>query len=800
MISPRTSKVLRDLWLNLPRTLLVVLAISIGIFGIGLVINTSAILTREIDQNYALLKPASATLWTDRVDEGVLATARQYPGVLEAEAIRSSVRARVRTGTDTWEVMRLFVVDDISALRINRLFLESGSAPTSDDQILVERGSQTYLKTSDSQKIEIQVIGSTVQTVTIAGTVFEPGQDPAWVNNITFGYITSATLARLGGTLVGQGLNIVVSDQLDRSQVLEITRELTSSLSAQGVNVLRSEVPVPGEHPQSEKINSILLLLELFGLVSLVLSGFMAATLISALLSQQVRQIGVMKALGANTRQIMGLYLGMVLLISIAALLIGLPLAAIAGQAFAVPALTLLNFNIISSAVPHWAFSMQVLLGLLIPLLSALYPIYRGSRITVKEAVNDQGITTTQVGARRSGQFLGKLFGRSRLLALAIRNVFRRRGRLLLVLVMLAAGTAAFIAALSSAASWNTTIDRSFAAANYDIDVRLGQAYQADAVENSIRDVPGVADVEAWGYSMANSVVLYSDGTYSGPAVLFAPPNGSVLVQPVMMSGRWLQPGDMDSIVVDNDLVDKARKLGMPLQMGDVITYVVNGQNTVWQVVGIMDKIGIQSASYVNYDYFSSIINQKGNASALKVVVEGHDKSLQKSVAAALEQKLTSDGFSVFAVQDLSQARRVMVNHVVLILFFLLMMAILTALVGTLGLASTMSVNVYERGREIGILRSLGASSGSILSTVIIEGVAVSIIGWLMGWVLSVPLTDYLARNTGKFIFPQAMQVVMPLWIPFLYLGIVVAAAAVASLVPAWNATRLTVREVLSYE
>lgn len=801
MISPRWRKMIRDLWLNLPRTLLVVLAIAIGIFGIGFVLNTYSILTREIDANYKVAKPPSATLWMDTVDDNVVNTARSFPGIADAEAARSPVRGRVQTGPKKWEILLLFVVDDFNNLRINKFFPESGRWIPGDRQILIERASMPIINATTGNTITVRTLGGPERALSVASVAFDPGQDPAWVTNITCGYIAPNTFKWLGGPPPQQGLRIIVSEgSLDRSRIHDVANRLSAALQHKGYAVKRIEVPIPGKYLQTNKINSLLSTLISFGLLCLVLSGFMTATLISALLSQQIRQIGVMKAIGAGTRQTMGIYLGTVLSLSLAALVIGIPLGVIAGRSFSLSTMKMLNFNVMNSAVPFWAYIVQIALGILVPLLTAVYPVYRGSRITVREAISDYGVSLKNFGTSRFDTLLERVRGLPRPLALSLRNAFRRRGRMVLALAMLAAGGASFIAALGSAASWNRTIDNALATINYDIDIRFGQPYKAGAIEKSIRTVPGVTAVEAWGFNMSKSFPKYSDGTYGGPYVVYALKKGSTLINPSIIEGRWLHAGDTNAMVVDTDFIDNAEKQGTPVRVGDKLTFNLNGKDTTWHVVGIMDKIGSQSSAYVNYDYFAKITHQQGMAMCARVAVKGHDKTLQKTVSQALEQRLAENGLSVFAIQGLALTRQVMVNHVVIILSLLMLMSILVAAVGALGLASTMSMNVMERAREIGIMRSVGATSKIILQTVVLEGVVISVLSWLLGSLISIPATIYIASNTGQFVFPRVMAIVMPLWVPILWLAIVLIVAVAASLYPAWRAARLTVREVLTYE
>jgi putative ABC transport system permease protein len=371
---------------------------------------------------------------------------------------------------------------------------------------------------------------------------------------------------------------------------------------------------------------------------------------------------------------------------------------------------------------------------------------------------------------------------------------------MVITMVMLAAGGASFIAALGSAASWNRTIDDAFANIKYDIDVRFAQPYAVGAIEKSIRTVPGVTGVETWGFLMSTAFPKYSDGTYGGPYAVLAPRAETTLINPPLFEGRWLRPDDTNAMVVDTDFTENARKRGTPVVVGDELTFSLDGQNTAWQVVGIVGKSGFQSVAYANYDYFAEITGRQGLAASARVVVGAHDETLRETASRTLEQRLAEDGFNVFIVQDLTAARQVMENHVILILAFLMLMSILVAAIGALGLASTMSVNVMDRVREIGIMRSVGASTKAILWIVIMEGVIIGVLSWLLGAAVSIPVTTVIARTAGSIFLSVPMSIVIPPWVAFLWLLIVIAVAIVASYSAARGATRLTVREVLAYE
>ena len=94
-------KVLRDVWRERTRTLLVVLAIALGIAGFLAVLSTYAILRRELNRGYLATNPASAVLVTDAIDEALLASIVARDDVSDADA-RRVLSGRIRTGAGEW--------------------------------------------------------------------------------------------------------------------------------------------------------------------------------------------------------------------------------------------------------------------------------------------------------------------------------------------------------------------------------------------------------------------------------------------------------------------------------------------------------------------------------------------------------------------------------------------------------------------------------------------------------------------------------------------------------------------------
>ena len=793
MIAPRWRKVLADIAEHPLRAALAVLAMAAGVFGIGFILSAYAVLGRELARTFEETRPASAVLLLDTLGPGLVDSVRAMPGVADAEA-RPYLRGQVRVGDHTAPLM-LFVVSDFGDVRLDRFKHEAGAWPPADDAILVERSGLSVAGVRVGDRVLAKMAGGLESEVTVAGTVHAAGLAPGWMDHVVTGFVGPRSILRADAAAETPALRFLVAERpRDRAHIQEVAAGVRRRVEAVGYAVRRVDIPEPGRHPHAAQMDTFLFLLGAFGALALVLSAIVVASLIHALVAEQVRQIGVMKSLGAKDDQIAALYLGQVAILALAALALGIPAGVAGGRAYVAFAANMLNADVVSSAVPLWVYAAQVVIGLGVPLLVALVPVRRASRVTVREALADRGTSGPAFGTRRLERALLALPGLPRPLALWLRSTLQRRSRLMLTVATLAMGGAVFVAAINVSAAWKSAIARDGATRQYDLDVQFPRT-PAARIEDALRELPEVARVEL--YPSGSADLVGSLGGESQRVALLGATPGSPMLAPRVIAGRWLRASD-DSAVV----VNQAALRAVPgLTLGDSLKATIRDRTVAWPIVGIVKELHPGPAAYA---LPAAVRAATGDADSLargaRVVLAGHDDAAQRAGQARIQRALESAGVEGAGITRLLDQRKAFADHLVIIYTALYLAAALVVLVGGIGLTSTLLLNVFERTREIGVLRAIGAAPRVIAMNVVIEGVVIGVLSWFVALVATLPATLLLDTLTGKMFINAPVDFVFSAEAAGAWLLLVVVLAALGSLYPAWRAARLTVREALAHE
>jgi putative ABC transport system permease protein len=800
MISSRWHKVKNDLWGNKTRTLLIVLSIAVGLFAVGMIVSARAIVSTEMAASYAAVNPSTGTVRTlEPFDQDFLRAVRDMKDVEDADA-RRNLSGRVQTGVDRWLNIAIFAVEDFDNMRVNKVLPESGAWPPPEREILIERAALEVIDAQVGDTLLIEMPNEKRREMRIAGLAHDPVQAPARIDNSPYGYVSFDTLEWFGEPYGYNELHIIVKNADDTEHAQRVLSEVKSRAEKNGLTIPLSFTTEPGELPLEEVLQAVLLLMGALGLMSLFLSTFLIINTVTALLAQQKRQIGVMKAIGASTGQVMGMYLGMVMIYGIVALIIAVPLSGVGARALSTYLAGWFNLDLTDMRTPPLAIALQAIIGLLVPVLASFYPFIANLRITAAEAMSTYQLGRGRFGAGLIDRLLSGAnlwFARRvlmRPLLLSLRNIFRRKGRLTLTLITLIMAGAAFIGIFSIRASIDSTMDDLLQMWDFDTMIVFRRPYRMERIFQAAKAVPGVEKTDGW---LQLSVRRVRDDGSEGKALfLFAPEADSELVPgPVIVEGRWLSPEDENAVVLDAIIL-----LDEPdIAVGDEVVLKIEGRERPFRVVGVSLGL-IFPMAYANYPYIARLTGNPGLAHTALVRTTRHDKESVDQTTRALEAHFDRVGLRVGGVGTIAQERAEGDEVFGAIVGLLLVMAVLLAIVGGFGLMGMMSINVLERTREIGVLRAIGAPNRGVAWVFMREGIAIGIVSWLFGSLFAYPFGRLLSNAVGAAVLRVPLTFSFSTTGVAVWLVLIVLLSALASALPARNASRLTVREVLAYE
>ncbi len=812
-------KVLRDFWQERTRSVLVVAAISLGIAAFSAVLSSYAILDRELNQGYLATNPASATLRIDVIDDELLKAVAENPGVAAAEA-RRVVSGRIKAGPAQWRSLMLFVVKDYADIRVSTITHETGAWPPGAGEILIERDAFQVAKTRIGETVTVKLPRGEVQTLRVAGGVHDVGQAQARMENIVYGYITLDTLALLGEEPTLDQLKILVSgDRFDRARITRVAAEVRTLVEARGRAVRRVDIPDPGKHPHAGLMGMLLLAISTFGLLVLGLSGVLVVNLLTALMASQIRQIGMMKAIGGTRVQIARIYLGQALLLGVAAVTIALPFGMIGARALCRYLAVFLNFDVRSFAVPAWVYLLVALVGLMAPLLAAAYPVAKGSAITVSAALADFGVADRGFGADPLDRVLARVSGPARPLLFAVRNSFRHRTRLALTLLTLSVSGLFFMSALNVRASMISTLDHLFGARKFDLAINLGTMVPLERIQRAIAMTPGALKSEGWIATEATLVGaaggsgagapggLHGGGGSAGghggeapPAgtrlAILGLPTGTELLKLEIDQGRDLPRGEEDALVVNSAFLARHPEI----EVGQTISLRMGPAESSWRVVGVSHEAFAPPTGYVWRTYFERAGSHTGMANSVRVALDRDDPASIDRFRDALDRNLEAEGIRALSTTSQADSRYGFDQHMLMIYIFLVVMSVIIGGVGGLGLMTTMSLNVLERRREMGVLRAIGASTRAIWLIVVAEALAIGLMSFIAASILAGPLSRGLGDFIGSVLFQADLSFVFDPNGLLICFAASLVLSGLASFLPAWHASRSSVREALGFE
>ena len=771
-----------------------------------------------------------------RVDAALVDTVRRVGGVAVAEGqVQGYARLVGKDGKAIGNPQMgapTYGANWSDAKELNPFSIEAGRPPRADNEVVIDKKSaeEGRLGVGDTTTVLVQ---GPPQQVRIAGIArFGAADSPGGASFVLFTPAAAQRLVAAPGTF--DSIGVVAAAGVAQA---DLVGRLDPVLPA-GVEAVTGDAATTESQSEFKQglsfFNTFMII---FAIVALVVGGFMIFNTFSITVAQRTRENGLLRALGAGRRQILSSVLVEALAVGVLASLLGMAAGvAVAGGLKAL--LAGLGFDIPAGGVVFTPRTVivSVLVGLAVTLAAAIVPARKAARIPPIAAMRSQVAGSAGYGSKErvivglillllgtaalaAGLFGGgasavPMVGLGALLVffavsvlartislplsraigaplprlraaagiLARENAMRnpKRTASSASALMIGVGLVGFITILASStkASIDGALDRSFTG---DLVVDSGAGMVAGGID------PGMAQAldrlpevdAAAGLSRGQALVEGSPVMLAGldPRSAF----GILDVKPVEGS-----PADLgrDAIALHKAAAeDKGLKLGDPVPM----VFKDSGPQTL-RVAMIYDE-AVGAYILGTEAYRANFANQYDQRIFVK---KAAGVPLADARAAVDRVAQTYPGADVFDQDEFKAEQGRSVDQLLALVYALLALAIVIAL---LGIGNTLALSIFERTRELGVLRAVGMTRSQLRSTIRWESVIIALqgtllgvgIGLFFGWVMVQALADE-GIDTFKVPFGNLAMVVV----------LAALAGVLAAVVPSRRAAKLNVLRAIA--
>lgn len=789
MISAHSRRSLRELTRRKARSILTISTIAVAIAGIWLFAipgNVDASLDQRVEtdgMHTARLAPTAADLTDEQL--GALRTVTN----VEALDTRTLGVSQIRVGERTEGVI-LVGVEDFDRQHVNIVSVEEGTFPSADGQLVTDYenartgryrgrvGDSVAVRSHTGAWVEFEVAGR-------GGTLrysSEVGDDAPVL------YMSNADVQEVMGYPAPNSIDVIATDP-SPTAVATMVATLRSDLAAELPDLEYwdvLEVWKAGTWPGSEDFDNFLVVFYVIAGVALVSALVLIFTTMNSVVREQTREIGMMKAVGGTPRTIGLGFLRTAVLIgglgTFVGIVIGIPLSNWV--------MTFMSAEFGGTTV-GWRFSLLALvLSLVVGLggtvLAAWPALHRAAGITVREAVEDHGVVASY-GLRPLDRLATRMRFLPRRSQIGLRNATRRAGRTFATAVPigLAVGTM-----LAFGAVLITVVD---------VDTKTSELEGGDIIvwnngRRGLDERAGTLMAEVPEVESAHQMI-YSSVELDGEKYVWGLPAVSTY-DAELVDGRWyteVEAASGDRVAV----IGEALAALVEIDVGDVVTVETRRGPIDIEVIGI-------DAQLVNdgqglFIPFLTVLDYEGWTSGNYWVRTIDPRPGTVDAAAdGIHQVLQRNGYEIgSSLRYIDRAENRSENR--LIVTVVMAMGLPVVAIGMIGLVSSMTSNVLDRTREIGILRSIGARRRDLRAMFRAEGATIALLGWLLGLPIGYGL--------GRFImwvleneFHAAFAFQFPLWPIVVSLLVTLAATLIVLRFPLRRALRMQPGAALRYE
>lgn len=763
------------------RSLLTITGIIIGVAGIVAIVATARNLEVAQRYNYNNASQDDMSWWAWNNSETTEYALAGLPNVAEVQR-RASYSTKFRAGPE-WYDATIYGYADYSDVRVNKMEFVEGRPPQ-PGEIAFEASARALIP---SLKLGDPIIyragpNNQEQRLVISGFARSPAYPSASLLNFTLAYASAPDVRRMLGIPGDNEIALKVYDLAERGETRRQAEDIFRKRNLQFGGYTARD---PNNYLGKQELDTLVLLLLVFSGVGLVISGFLVANTLSAIITEQIGEIGTLKAVGASRWQVLQVYVWAALIYGLFGTLIGIGAGFGLGKVLLSYLGSTVNFDVDRFFFQPEALALGLVVGLGVTLVAALVPAWGGTRLSVRQALASYGISSSY-GQGWLDRMLARMRSLPPLMALSFRNLARRKVRNLVTFGVVALSCAAFLAAQSASASVERTIGSLYDIYGSDGWVQFTSRLNSGFTER-LKTVDGVVLAEPWSRGRAT--------LKAGRADLWGLPHDTRLYQKPVVEGRWFGPADNNVA-----LATTALAAAKDLRVGDTVEVEVGRVRAELLIIGLLEDnskyLGSTSAGklFTPQDTAERLLRHQGQADFFSLGFERHDKAFVDGTMSLIERRFKEYGPSTLAAYS-DKASAQQITGILQVMLYA--MVAIIALVGVIGVINTLTLNVLERRREIGILRSLGGTDGRLLQVFLTEGLLLGVLGFGVGLTLGYPLANLLVSFIGQSTFPLTF-VFDPSMVALTLLFALVLSAG-ASLGPALGAARVRISNTIRY-
>ncbi len=774
-------KALKDLTVRRVRTALTVLGILIGVAGLVAIITSAQGFARAQQAAFATGQHADFAIYLYDAPLPFLRTVERIPGVGNAE-LRFNQFGRGRLGErDTLQEIRFIGLRDIRNTLIEAPILTEGAYPERNEALVESAAAATY-NLSVGDTLTYFDINNRERLLRISGFARLPASLSADLTGLPLAFVNDST-ARTMREVTGYNEMVVRFDGTRPPR--QVGDAIVELLSERRIPRAEPRYSDPNNYVGKRELDTLFVVLYLFGGLGVVLSGFIVANTLAALVAESVQEIGVLKAMGATRRQVISVFLAMAGILGGVGTLLGIFIGSGLGY------LLLRILGRVAQLDPTFqlepsALAVGTVVGVGVTLIGGMIPAWQAANLTSKAALESRGVSRN-FGRSWLDRTVQQLAALPPLPAMAVRNLLRRKGRSTVTLVVVALAVASLLAAQATDTSVAGALDEVLATYRADGYLQFGSG-ASRLTTGELRRVEGVERAEAW--------LLRTCTANLTRTRCWAFPPDTASYNPQLVAGAWLDPTDPLGVVVTQDVATaNGWAVGdrFPLRYQRREKWVSVRGITVDNAIFLGSDI--QSKVFVLYDTFAALVGQSSAADVFAVFLTPDTRTEQQQILDAIRQKLGNLRPSgTLALTEFETTKQ----QTDILSATLRGMVILVALIGATGLLNALALTIIERRREIGVLRALGTDNPQMVAIFITEGMGLGIVGWLVGVGMGYGLARLFVGALASTLFEFTFR--FPPTLIGMSLFFALSLALVASIAPALAAANLKTIEAIRYE